>query len=435
MSATFYEQPKSTKTKPSAPQKKAEDLGKSSNAHASDAPANQQEQMISSKGFFINTDDLKNGVTLDKVLGGNFKKIDVFGTTSTCKEFEAPEFFPSHVIDEKINELSEPEDGYPDESFEILETENEEDVNQSNAGKKNRGKFSKGTDRERLNDSFDLKNKDICDRINRKYKHKSTKAQNRMRANTRSPECFSSSTTNTQPDAQGNEDAETFIERRAVAPKKPYGKENFDKEIRNLIVGNLREMNFNKTANRSNKNNESKSLSPKIPGTRQSRFQMTFQVDPKENAKESFKQNPQLSATRKTFNKDSKNETSNPFRISTNNFANKANQEEAEYEREDNAHTKKQGFIQAYGMDNERDKNFKTQMSFGIDPGTKMRGTGTKFFPDKTGFKNFEIKNPIEQNRVADRVQQRGEEMLEKYSNRKAVEPTESKGLMCLQVT
>ena len=270
----------------------------------------------------------------------------------------------------------------------------------------------------RLNESFDVKNKDICDKISRKYRHKTNRAHIRVRTTTRSPECFSNSNSNTQPDSQETDDTDTKTE-NAKLSKKRYGKENYDKEIRNLIIGNLREMNnFNKTVTRSSKNNESKSLSPKsIPGSRKSRLHTTFFGDKKKNDMQPN------AGTRQ----DTNNETKNPFRISKTGFQQINNEIEDDASREENFNPKKHEFIQAYGMDAEREKNYRTQTGFGMDTVSKLRETGSKFHADRNNPKNYDLKNPIENNRIVDRVQQRGEEMLEKYSNRKITELTESK--------
>ena len=71
--------------------------------------------------------DFKQGITLDKVLGGQFKKIDIFDTN--IKEFEKQKSFDDEAIDERTNETSEIEEKeYQYESFEILETDDEEDT-------------------------------------------------------------------------------------------------------------------------------------------------------------------------------------------------------------------------------------------------------------------------------------------------------------------
>lgn len=76
-----------------------------------------------------NNGDLKPGLTLDKVLGGSFKKIDVFDTN--LKEFERQGSYADDIIEENTNELSDTDaKEYQYESFEILETDDEDEASE-----------------------------------------------------------------------------------------------------------------------------------------------------------------------------------------------------------------------------------------------------------------------------------------------------------------
>ena len=59
--------------------------------------------MSSSMGFRLTKDQLKKGITLDKVLGGGFKKIEI--GELNVKELEGTE----KPIEQKVDELSDPE--------------------------------------------------------------------------------------------------------------------------------------------------------------------------------------------------------------------------------------------------------------------------------------------------------------------------------------
>lgn len=80
-------------------------------------------EMVSNNG------DLKPGLTLDKVLGGSFKKIDLFDTN--LKEFERQGSYTDDIIEEKTNEISDTDaKEYQYESFEILETDDEDEASE-----------------------------------------------------------------------------------------------------------------------------------------------------------------------------------------------------------------------------------------------------------------------------------------------------------------
>lgn len=135
------------------------------------------EAMSSSVGFRLTTGEIKKGVTLDKVLGAGFKKIDIFD--ANLKEFENNGFLPISVIDEKINEMSEVEEKYGYESFEILETENEEEGNpesqHSQRGYKHKEEKKEYKERPRIDQADEVKNNEILDKIQKKYKSSKSK--------------------------------------------------------------------------------------------------------------------------------------------------------------------------------------------------------------------------------------------------------------------
>ncbi len=82
-----------------------------------------EQSSINKSSLFSNV-DFKQGITLDKVLGGQFKKIEI--CDKSIKEFEKQDH---DGLKERRNENTEFEEKeYQYESFEILETDDEEDT-------------------------------------------------------------------------------------------------------------------------------------------------------------------------------------------------------------------------------------------------------------------------------------------------------------------
>lgn len=50
--------------------------------------------MSSSVGFKLNSGEIKQGITLDKVLGAGFKKIDIFNSGGNNNEFDNKDYTP-----------------------------------------------------------------------------------------------------------------------------------------------------------------------------------------------------------------------------------------------------------------------------------------------------------------------------------------------------
>ena len=215
----------------------------------------KSEDLDSSKSFQITNNELKNGITLDKVLGCGFKKIDIYD--ANLKEFEKKQY--SSMIEDEINEMSDPE-GYEYDDFEILESENEEDPNNESNNYVNT-KRRKQDDR-----SVDLKNSssvqndidDIRDRINKKYKskHKATTFKKNTFKLVKSPEL--NSTEQIKP-----LNVEDIYSAFTTQESQPYQRESSRKLENNNSVNKF----------------ESKSLSPEcLPEMRKSKFQATNSV-------------------------------------------------------------------------------------------------------------------------------------------------------------
>jgi len=116
--------------------------------------------------FRLSNGDFKQGTTLDKVLGAQFKKIDIFDVN--IKEFERQGSLNDHAIDEKTDEASEVEEKeYQYESFEILETDDEEDT----VSEINQEKDKDGIRSSQYRDVGGVQeNHEVLSRIQNKYK-------------------------------------------------------------------------------------------------------------------------------------------------------------------------------------------------------------------------------------------------------------------------
>ena len=435
MSATFCDQAKSKQQKLKQKVKKANNTDSTKFLSDTIQPKHRtemteptpNEKMFSSTGFTLNTGELKQGLTLDKVLGGGFKRIDIFSNpTNDFNEFEAPELLPQHILDDKINDLSDPEEDARYKSFEIVETENEEEAN-GDSPQKNQAKTIKGNTKKPKYESEpqdEERDQDIRERINRKYRHKPNRTYYKpTRKSSRSPESFS---TNDNPSFKEDEGNENLEERgRANMQPKPSGSQHRKQEIRAFIAKNLREIDANRNCH-STKGTESRSVSPEsLGGSRQSRFQNTFFQGSKNKTKDGFNNSTkQYSLTRQTFHKDSKNENTSPFETSFNGFNKGRGREKERLTSLD----KKQGFAQSYGLDPDRGQHYKTYSTFNGDD-DKQRSSGSKFFGSKSNLRAYELKNPKEHNQIADRIKQHENAMLEKYSNKKLVEQHESNSI------
>ena len=216
------------------------------------------EGFDSSKDFQITNNEIKNRITLDKVLGSGFKKIDIYD--ANLKEFENKEFYQSgSMFGDKINKISDSEAGYEYDDFEILESENEEDPkNESNNYTRD-----VSTKRQKQEDrSVDMKNStfvqndidDIRDRINKKYKskHKVT--------------IFKKNTFKTAKSSEYEQMKYTNAEDSYMSSVTQDNQQNQKESSRLLDLND-------------NNQFESKSLSPKcMPEMRKSRFQDTNTV-------------------------------------------------------------------------------------------------------------------------------------------------------------
>lgn len=150
-------------------QKRLDDSKDHSEA-AEHIPEIKEHQQSSSKGFSLdmmpNNGELKPGLTLDKYLGGSFKKIDVFD--SNLKEFERQNSYNDDIIEEKTNEISDTDaKEYQYESFEILETDDEDEASELNHGEASK-RGARASHMQGANDFQE--NHEILSKIQNKYK-------------------------------------------------------------------------------------------------------------------------------------------------------------------------------------------------------------------------------------------------------------------------
>lgn len=432
MFATFYDVSKAK------PKKQKEDPFAAFDK-ASDENVVAKEDLSSSKGFNITSNDLKQGTTLDKVLGGGFKKIDIFN--SGFKGSDPNDPFPSGVIDEETDHASE-RGGYGYEDFEILETENEEEAFGESTGGLGRKQSRKHIRTEREITEDNENHQEIREKINKKYKHKVLVLKHKFNKVYRSPEPFSNYSSDFSKDIEEPQKSERRY-RNMESPTENLGSSQFQ--------NNLKEINYNQTHSVILRGTDSRSLSPsegrvridiekrieKIQGSYYDGYRSN-----KANASN------QMNGSRQNFHK---NENNNPFRNSktrfkktmhnerqrensvedyTNRSTNPGNVNEKIYYKEENASKMrttgmKQSFVNAYGADVEREKRQKAAM-MGSES-NRMRDTGTRFHPGKIGLQGFSQKQVLENNRIAERIRQHEQEMLDKYSNKRQLNQDESK--------
>ena len=413
MSATFYEsssvKPKNQKQDPFAAFEKPPVENKE-----------EKDNLISSKGFTITTNDFKQGTTLDKVLGGGFKKIDIFSSSFKSSEIGDP--FPAGPIGEETD--PDNNGGYNYESFEILETENEEEAfGESNGGLSRKQSRRRGRASVPDFQETGLHN-EIRDKINKKYKRKAPSMKPKKSRVYRSPEPFA----NEQPDfCKDSEDS---------FGRQKSGRFYSDEILENGSESNLKEIQYNQNYGILTKDKVSKSISPREgrgrieTEKREQGFQGSF-YDGNKSSQGNLKL--QYNGSRQNFHK---NENNNQFRTSNTSFkktmyeerSRESSVDEYGYRRDDmkertfakqdmvvkmRTSGMKQSFVNAY----EREKPQKTQMSGASS--NKMRDTGTRFHLDKIGLHSFNQKNPLENNRIAERIKQHEQAMLNKYASNK----------------
>ena len=129
-----------------------------------------------SVGFMFHENDIRQGVTLDKVFGGEFKKINIFDTKQdTLNDKEIfPE--PEGTIDSMRCKY---------QSYEILETENEEDVeSRQTERKRNKTKQTPTAQGSNIHQTTE-----VLDKIQKKYKRAKSKSMQRKKISFIEDEC------------------------------------------------------------------------------------------------------------------------------------------------------------------------------------------------------------------------------------------------------
>ena len=403
---------------------------------AFDKPANENNtEMTSSKGFNITSSDLKKqGITLDKVLGGGFKKIDIF--SRGFKGTESSDLFPSGHLGAEIDDKNSENEGKNYDSFEILETENEEEQNNDSPngfGKKQSRQSRKKTQVDDTSPVADGNSyNEITEKINKKYKHRIQTVRPKMNKMYRSPEPF----TNQEFIDPNEEIAEPLkSDRNPERPERPATRGRGQHQNPNV-------KSYSVSHAESGRNPDSRSVSPNDGRGRNYPNKTDVMQVSFYNGNRSGKPttNEQMNASRQNWN--SKGESANQFRISKIGFkktvydgqfrentgedhnakSNANHISERAYVREEGNKTRaseaKQGFINAYGVDPERERRQKEQAL--AAESSRMRDTGTRFHPGKTGFQGYSQKNPLENNnRIAERIRQHEQEMLSKYSSKR----------------
>ena len=423
--ATFYE---GSKPKPSKAEKPPP--FDASNKPKFEDSKQSSSEMSSSKGFSITENDLRQGITLDKVLGGGFKKVNIFN--GAPKQSETADLFPTPARN-NANDISIEDTGIRYDSFEILESDNEEEhggESRNQASRKKQG--SRKARKEVVQAESNQNHEQIRDKINKKYKYKMSTVKQKFRQSQRSPEPFtndecSKDDPGSDSARQGRVNANSIDESLTTMPSSSRTKNSHHNH---LPASKLSEL-------------DSRSLSPRADydgvGNRYHGSLTSETQSSKSNLHEQF------NGSRKSFYK-SGNDGNNTFRTSMNGFKRSSYEQGWRDNNNDSGRNrstqyslgktsngdgfshpmsltiKKQGFAQAYGMEIEKDRPNKTQAMFE----KKMRDTGTRFH-DKLNFGHFDQKGPIESNRIADRIKQHEQDMLNKYANKKLSSYDDSK--------
>lgn len=249
------------------------------------------EEMSASTGFNLQPSELKNGITLDKVLGGGFKKISIFD--ANLAEFsDKDSVIEEPVVKKKTTRLSTSIDDEEYKNFEIAETENEEDGHYESPIQSKKPKKTQETEydeRTTLPDS-----NQILDRIQKKYKTRKTKTIYRRKSKVLTKAELSSEQIDTEGTEHEQKNEEAY---------------NYDERGRESILSK----------------NESKSLSPKMANEmKRNRFQSLASDKQKfgvSNTKYTMPNEIFYGLKRVPYDQnDSKSQTQNKFRISTNKF-------------------------------------------------------------------------------------------------------------------
>ena len=251
-----------------------------------DIHASENRQIMSSSMGFNLNNDFQKGMTLDKVLGGGFKKISIFDA--------GLDEFADKVVVKKSNRASTPDQEEESKNFDIAETEEEEDgVAEFYQGTpyKNKPKDGPAIEDKIRNED----NPEVMDKIQKKYKTRTVKSIYKKRP---------TQIIKAEPSGEILETGGDELE------GKPQDYVCFDTRGRESALSK----------------NESKSLSPKLASElKKNRFQSLASEKQKigmNNTKTSFGNVPFVGTKKNPYDVqiDPKSQTQNKFRISTNKF-------------------------------------------------------------------------------------------------------------------
>lgn len=358
------------------------------------------DDLSSSMGFSLQPSELKNGMTLDKVLGGGFKKISIFD--ANLAEFSDKDTTIEEPVRKKTNRLSTSIDDEEYKNFEIVETENEEDAHYESRGHVKQPRKSQETENDERTTLPD--NNQILDRIQKKYKTRKTKTIYRRKSKILSKAEVSVE----QIDTDGTEQEQRNED--------PYN--NQEDRGRESILSK----------------NESKSLSPKMANEmKRNRFQSLASDKQKfgvSNTKYTMPNEIFYGLKRVPYDvqNDSKSQTQNKFRISSNKF--KSTKENLKTESDDtkNLNNKKPLQIKALLNDfnhvNEFIRERKTEQEYERETSRSGSVANTEKFLENTRRGPSEKINKyiIEQklsreNRlINDKIKKTEQEIMQKYS-------------------
>ena len=357
------------------------------------------DPMSASTGFSFMKSDLKKGITLDKVFGGGFKKIAIFD--AGLSEFK-DNIITEDRVKKKTTRLSTSIDEEEFKQFDIVETENEEDCNldsREDLQYKSKAKEPELEERPSINE-----NTQIMDKIQMKYKPKKTKMIYRRKSK--------------------------------IIPKNEFSTEKGDIESNEHDVQNEEILTCDMDKGRESAlgRNESKSMSPKMANEmKKNRFQSLVPDKQKFIASNTKYGMPNeifygLKRVPYDMQNDSKSQTQNRFRISTNKF--KSTKENLKTESDDSrsSYTKKPLQIKALLNDfnyaneftkerrTEQDAERSTSRSSSIVNTEKIMENIKRMHGEKLGKHHIEQKLSRENRMITEKIKKAEQDIMQKYS-------------------
>ena len=393
MSATFYD---GVKIKPN------NNSDAAWGAHKQGVPVYEYKDgkkfAFAPQGFGALWSDLKPGLTLDKIFGGNFKKVGL--DPHTVKGFEKPDSFSTNSTAPRSDEVSDPRNKHKEDDAEL---ENANDLDNS------RNDIAVGRVTRTRIDEFNYQGRDQGE-INEKIDPKNT-TQKRFNTHKvqQSPLRAHNKYINSQVAADKHEQENINQEQSRVEYIRGQPFENHRNQPRTHALGT-----------------EPRSLS--------------VNANPKAKDKDRIREvnrgnAEQFQGSRQNFYK---NAQENQFRVSSTGFRKSFYQQQGRddgsgYQKKINAYNYEPPYSNndrrmktgmrhhenyPYGDDGERSRPESRNQQIYVQEGSRLRNTGIRFYAEKGETQNFSYKGHTEMNYIAERMERHEQELLNKYSSR-----------------